>query len=534
MGARVELGVRVPLRDGALLAADLYLPEGDGPFPAVVTRTPYGKALFPVEAVPLAEAGYAVLVQDVRGRHDSEGRFTPYLQEGPDGFDTVEWVAGQPWCDGRVGMFGASYGGWAQWAAARERPPHLRTFVSSVSAGLWTEEWPWVNGILWGGGIEWLHRTADRVNQPLEAYPLPGPPAAPVPLSRYQERFGRWLPVADDWLRQPTPGGCWEALTLQPADFAALDLPVLHVTGWFDGCQRGTQWLYEQMREHSPARDRQALVVGAWDHTLRQMQRSYDGLDFGDTSVVDYAGMRVRWFDRWLRGSGGEEAPAGARVFVTGANAWQQHDAFPPEALPHRWHLHADGALTERQPTSSGEASFVHDPSRPVLTRPADAPASYPLLRREGVHARDDVLVWRSDPLVEPVRLVGRVEASLHVSSTAPDTDWFVEVADVAPDGTAFLVAHGQLRARYREGMHREVLAKPGVPYLVTVQLTPRAHELRRGHRLAVAVASSGAPLWEPHPGHGGDLYAEEGWQTARNTVHTGGEHPSVLVLPVP
>jgi len=325
------------MRDGTTLVAEVNLPDAAArsTVPAVLVRSPYHRSLFEIEVRPLVEAGFAVVIQSVRGRHGSEGTFVPYFHEGDDGYDSVEWVAGQPWCDGNVAMMGSSYGGWVQWAAAREHPPHLRTFVSSACCARWTGEWPWRNGVLWPGAITWLHMVAgseDYTLTPVEVAHLDDPP---TPLNHFQDRYHAKLPMADDWLKHPTPDGYWSPIQLAAADFAGIDLPVLHITGWFDRCQLGAQFLYDGMRRHSPARDRQALIVGAWDHTIREMRRSYDSVDFGRESVIDFHGERIRWFDRWLRGGPPGEEPS-ARVFVTGARRWQRLPQFPPDDASHQ------------------------------------------------------------------------------------------------------------------------------------------------------------------------------------------------------
>lgn len=513
------------MRDGETLLADVHLPDGPLPQPAVLLRTPYDRALFVEEAQALLAAGYVLVVQSVRGRHGSSGTWHPYVAEGEDGFDSVEWVASQPWCDGRVGMIGASYGGWTQWAAARLQPPSLRTFVSSVACARWTGEWPWVDGVLWPGAITWLHMTAGAEDVDLTGVDVDGPP--PWPLRRFQERYPQRLPQADEWLRHPRPDAHWAPITLGPQDFASVDLPVLHVTGWFDGCQRGSHFLFEGMRAHSPAADRQQLLVGPWDHAVRAMRRSYDDVDFGPDAVVDYYAERVAWLDEHLRGTSGPVRPT-VRAFMTGADRWVALPDLPvPDATTRSWHLAGDGTLAD---TATGEPrGFVYDPTDPVVTRPPNQPASYPLLERSGVHARPDVLCWESPVLADVLLLAGEVRAHLVLDSDVSDTDAFVEIVDLAPDGTRLLVAHGRLRARYRDGLDREVPLVPGEPAALTVTCVPRVHRFAAGHRVVVAVTSSGAPLWAPHPNGAGDLWDVDTPQVARTRVHPA----SRVVLPV-
>jgi putative CocE/NonD family hydrolase len=480
----------------------------------VLIRTPYHRSLFELEVAPLVAAGYAVVVQSVRGRHGSEGAFVAFTGEGPDGYDTVEWVAAQPWCDGRVAMVGASYGAWVQWAAARERPPHLAALVSSACCASWTGEWPWRNGVLFPGAITWLHMVAGAEDNEVAVDDAP-----PVtPLRRLQDRYGQRLSQADEWLQHPSDDDYWAPLRLTASDFAAIDLPVLHVTGWFDGCQLGSQFLYGGMRRHSPARSRQSLLVGPWDHTVRAPRRSYDGRDFGPDAVLDYHAERIAWLDAQLSGS----APAAtARVFDTGRRSWVTLPSFPTPGTTAAWHLVPGRALTTGAATAE-PASYVHDPRDPVPSRPDGSLGAHLHLQRSTVHARDDMLVHASEPLTAPLSLRGGATLELLASTDAPDTDWFAELVDVAPDGTDLLVAHGLVRAAAQQPV------VPGEVQRWAVPLTPRAHTFAAGHRLVLAVSSSAAPLYAPNPGHGGDQWTDDAWIVATNTVHGG-----TLSLPV-
>lgn len=507
------------MRDDCELVTEIHLPPAAAASPAVLMRTPYSRTLFGVEIAPLVAAGYAVVVQSVRGRHGSEGSFVPYLAEGEDGYDTVEWVASQQWCDGQVAMIGASYGGWTQWAAARERPPSLKTLISSVCCASWTKEWPWADGVLWQGAISWLHMVAGSEDHDLTDMD----PTQPYwPLRDFQRRYGRSLTQAQDWLEHPRPDDYWAPITLSAKDFAGMDLPVLHITGWFDGCQRGAQFLYEGMRTHSPAAHKQALLVGAWDHTVREMKRTYDGVDFGPHSVLGYHQERIAWLNAHLRDRG---APASAvRAFITGTNRWTTLPDLPhPDTSSRHWHLGGDGRLGEH-PTDETR-SYVYDPCDPTPTRSA-ADASYPLLIRNTIHEREDVLTWDGELLESAITLVGVARVQVHFSASVPDTDLFAELVDIAPDGTRVLVAHGRLRVRYRHA--DEAMLIPGELAHAAIEMVCRVHQFAPGHRLGLAIMSSGAPLWAPHPNQGGDLLDASEPTSATITIHS----ESTLTLP--
>lgn len=529
------------MRDGAVLIADVYPPTDgtSGPGPAVLARSPYGRASHMHEAARLNEAGYWVVIQDVRGRGDSDGTFVSYFNEGDDGYDTVEWVAGQEWCDGNVGMMGASYRGWVQWAAARERPPHLRTFVSTACCASWTGEWPWNNGVLFPGAIQWVHMTTGRVNQSPGAYPGQKPSNDWTPLSAAQERWGRHVEQAEQWLRHPVSDDYWKPIAFGPADYAAIDIPVLHLTGWFDGCQRGSHMLFEGMRAYSPAADRQALLVGAWDHTIQLNRQEYDGVDFGSDATIDFFGEHVRWFDRWLKGRDDDSQPT-TRVFRTGVNRWLEDDDFPPpESISTEWFLRSDGDATgvggrlEEKPADADEPvdRWTYDPADPVLT--SDGTTSYPKLDRTDVVARPDVAVFRSEPLESAVAISGRPWAEIFAAADVPDTDWFVEIFDEDPSGRPIWVSHGRMRARFRSGFGTEDFMQAGMVHGFRFELTPRAHEFLVGHRVGVVVTNSGAPLWAPNPNGDGDIYSQTGTRVANIALHHTPAFRSHVSLPI-
>lgn len=528
------------MRDGTVLVADVYPPagysEGDPPAPAVLARTPYNRAAHIRETFALNQAGYWVVIQDVRGRGDSEGEFVSYFNEGDDGFDSVEWVAGQPWCDGNVGMMGGSYRGWVQWAAAREQPPHLKAFVSTACCASWTGEWPWTNGVLWPGAVQWVHMTYGHSNQPVGAYPIPPHSNDWTPLKNSQLRWGRYIDQAEAWMANPVPGEYWDPITFGPDDFASIDVPVLHLTGWFDGCQRGSHMLFEGMRRHSPAADRQQLVVGAWDHGVQLNQRTYDGVDFGDEATIDFFGEHIAWYDRWLRSDGTKTAAlpeTPARIFRTGVNRWTTHEDFPTsEATPTPYYLRADGRL-ELEPATGDEPvdRWRYDPDDPVPT--SDGTTSYPKLDRSAVLARDDVETFRSDPLDTPVAFSGRPFVEIYAEADVADTDWFVEVFDEDPDGGTMWVTHGRLRARFRSGLDREEFMEPGAVHGFGFDLTPRAHQFGAGHRIGVAVMNSGAPLWAPNPNGGGDIYTQSDKKVASLGLHHSEQYRSNVSLPI-
>ena len=526
------------MRDGVLLATEVRLPSpahGSGPYAAVVLRTPYGRAVYAPLAEELSASGFAVVVQDVRGRHESEGDWYPYFNEGLDGYDSVEWAAVQPWCTGAVGMTGGSYGGWVQWAAARERPPHLTTIASYACCALWTGEWPWSNGVLFPGAIAWNYGFSGRDRDDTGAALLrmyDGGIAGPLKV--IPNRVGVDWPPAIDWLRHPQPDEYWRPIELTPKDFAAIDIPVLHVTGWFDGCQRGAQFLYEGMLENSPGASSQYLISGPWDHAIDFRRSSVDGIEFGSRSQVDVAALRLRWFDGWLRHDGFEEAGQ-ARVFATGSNDWLRLDRFPtPRAAVRSWYL-GPRRLTAAPPAAvEPPETFASDPDQPLYALDPRRPfQSFPSLTRTALHDRPDAVLYVSEPLDAALTIAGRPTVVVWLSSDAPDADLFAHLCDRAPDGADVLVSHGMLRGRFREGMERDVAIPRGEVVRFEFALTPRAHEFCPGHRLVLALCGSSYPLWQPNSNSGGDLFEDGTIRVAVNRIHHDPAHASRIDLPV-
>lgn len=536
----------VPTRDGTGLATDVFLPVGwdTAPGPALLLRTPYGKSNRVASAARYVDAGYVVALQDVRGRGDSDGTFTPLFNEGPDGFDAIEWLAEQPWCNGAVGTMGGSYEGWAQWSAARERPPHLKAMAVSVTAGKTGRQEIWHHGTVLLTALNWLAAVSGRVVQQTwlsdwrAAYEH-------LPLVEMPDILGRPLPLWRQWLEHPALDEYWEPLVMRAPQFAGIDVPVLHVSGLFDGNIWATTWFYEQMRAHSPAGDRQALVIGPWDHrsaALEQSEQQYGGYDFGPSASVDLAGARLAWFDRWLRADGQVEVPT-SRVFVTGSDEWRRATSWPQsdEVVP--WFLGDQGRLQRTASLDEGKDEFRYDPADPlVLYENWDVygPATNAeVARREDLRAapdlggRPDTLVYDSGPLENALLVVGNPRVVLHASTDGPDTDWFVWVHDVDESGAATDVAHGQLRARFHRSLHEEQLLEPGRCYEFVVEVSPTAHLFASGHRIRVVVASSNFPRYDRNLNTGGRLGFDTEMRVATNAVHRAPGRASRVELPV-
>lgn len=563
---RVAFGVRVPMRDGVHLAADVYLPPLPAPngspdgsldvdrWPIILTRTPYLKSNERMleTARHCTNHGYAVVAMDVRGRGDSEGNFVPYVNDGPDGYDAIEWLAAQPWSNGAVGTIGGSYPGCIQWLTALEQPPHLRAMIVAVTPSDPFVENP--TGEHSPMDLCWLHFVSGRTLQPMasvnweQVY-------THLPLLTMDERAGR---VNEHWrndLAHPQLDDYWLPRRYQHA-FERINTPVLHVSGWYDDEQVGTPLNFIGMttRGATPeARASQRLLMGPWGHQINTTAKLGE-VDFGQQALIDLLGEHIRWFDRWLKGDNGDNgdsdgaeqpaADAPVRIFVMGANAWRDEQEWPLARTQWtRYYLHSggransrfgDGALSPTPPASEPTDSYRYDPARPTpfLTEPTSSqiggPDDYAAVER-----RDDVLVYVTEPLAGDVEVTGPISVDLYASSSAPDTDFAAKLTDVWPSGFVQRLCDGIVRARFREGMEKPTLIEPGKVYRYTIDCWNTSQIFKAGHRIGLEIASSAFPKFARNLNTGAPLGTTSEMAIAEQRIYHDAEHPSAVILPI-
>lgn len=545
--------VRIPMRDGVTLSADVHLPRrgpGAGPFPAIVERNCYTHQLNESSHTWFTQFGYAVVLQDVRGRNDSDGTFYPIHQEVVDGYDTIEWIASQPWCTGAVGTIGGSYMGWTQWAAAKAKPPHLRAMWTAACAGAFLRQEPFENGILLLPGLAWLHLTSARTFHGARSVDWRRI-YHHLPLRSMDEALGRDLPVWREWLAHPRLDQYWSRTALSPDDFASIDIPAVCASGWWDSNLVGTVMFYRGMREFSPASARQQLLIGPWLHEGVGTGTELGPFSFGAHAALAMQEERLRWFDRWLKDTD-VEVDVGARIFVTGANEWRLFGDWPPESRPVSFYLRSDGSagthaggLTTELPDDEPPDIYRYDPADPFLAIGGDW-NFYPYSARDGFapyhtgfydpasdpNARADVLIYKSAPIRTQLTVIGAPDIELFASSDSPDTDWFVSVADEAPDGQQLPLSIGQLRARFRESLEREVLLVPGEVYPFRFAGRPMAHAFKPGHRIVVTITSSRFPVADRNLNTGHPIGEDDEIRVATNSVFHDRVHASCIRMP--
>ncbi|MBW3560984.1 MAG: CocE/NonD family hydrolase [Actinobacteria bacterium] len=536
--------VRVQMHDGVRLATDVVTADGSTPRPAMVIRGPHSRAAARMETdiVGLVRRGWAVVVQDVRGRYDSEGEFDPFHQERHDGADTIAWIAGQPWCDGRVASMGSSYLGLAQWAAAAAQPPALRAIASLVSGGEVRDTWVYEGGALQlGFVVPWaINMAATAPAAPPEdqqrAADLAADwhgtfrtPVARQPLRALFPPFERWLDREDDAYWQPLDlGGRRDRL----------DVPALHVTGWYDIFCEGTIDRYVRMRAEASseyARDSQRLIVGPWAHT-GVFASGTAGFDFGEmasATVHRFADQTLDWLAEAVDGKPVDDAIS---IFVMGSGKWRDHTSWPPTARPIRLYLssqigansvHGDGVLLTTPTEATSTEGFRYDPDDPVPSRGGRSlgpfhPLAGPVDQRP-VEERDDVLVYTTPPLPVPVTVIGKVTAHIVFATEGHSADVTVKLVDVWADGRAYNVVDSVRRAGFT----------PGLPQAVEVAVGSTAMCFRAGHRIRVEISSSNFPRLDRNPSTGTSIRDAQVLKPAWQTVYHGGRAASYITLPV-
>jgi putative CocE/NonD family hydrolase len=548
-----EYNVLIPMRDGVRLAAHIYRPEAKGRFPVIVTRTPYGKdskAIFS-QAEFFAQHGYAYVTQDVRGRYDSEGEFTVLVHEAQDGYDTIEWLAQQPWSNGSVGTFGGSYLSWDQWLAAEQQPPHLKTMVvQSTPPDIFQVAW---RGAFSINNLFWCILLDGRINQDLSVYDEHLTDHLPV--STLNEAAGRHMDKTfRAWIQHDSLDDFWKPQSYED-NLARVNVPVLHLDGWYDLRDvSATLRNYNRMLHEggsTATRQGQRVVIGPWEHAGYDARKIGD-VDFGAEAVLDRKALFLKWYDCFLQNKNcGEIAKIPpVKIFVLGENKWHDEQEWPPnraQTKPFYFHSqgHAntsagDGSLSNVAPGNEPTDEYTYDPKDPTtVVLQAASGAEALTADQQKAEARPDILVFTSAAAETPIEVSGHIQVKLWATSSAPDTDWVVRLVDVHPDGYAQRLLDEIVRARYRElppftkSYKQSSLLTPGKIYEYTIDLGDIANVFLKGHRIRVEIASSFFPLFSRNLNTGKDNLTTTEMQPAHQTIYHDAEHPSQILLPI-
>lgn len=556
----IEEDVSAPMRDGVILRADIYRPQNEGEWPLLLCRTPYHKRSqrHVKDARAMANRGYMVVVQDVRGCNRSDGDYAWMMgdkyREAEDGYDTVEWAAELPGSTGKVGTIGLSYDAWLQWELARLRPPSL---VAMVPVGIGPRLLDLNFGIFeTGRRLRWCYGMAADFRR------RAGLPTGPYSREEANELWNHmerekwcWFLPFDELPMEEVFFGLADQLRTYlrhqnieywhfPAAHAEVDVPVLGITGWYDrliGVIDHFSGMCENARsEH--ARQNQKLLIGPWGHTT-DLARRVGVMDFGEDAALSYHDLLQRWFDHWLKGidTGIMDEPP-VRRFVMGANRWEEESSWPPPQTAYQdYYFHSDGAanspmgdgtLSRTPPQEETVDAYRYDPRDPVMSLCALDMQDAPCDQRSLDHRRD-VLVYTTEPLQQAVEVTGHVVVKLWASSSAPDTDFTAKLVDVHPDGFAVGLCYGIVRAQYRESYTDPSLITPGQVYEYTIALRATGNLFKAGHRIRVDISSSNFPFFDRNHNTGKPFHADAELVPATQTIFHTARYPSRVILPV-
>ncbi len=536
-----------------VLRANVFRPDQGGPYPVLMMRTPYQKPSGGMDRY--VKAGYIVVTQDVRGRFASDGKWESFVRfethDAEDGYDTVEWAAKLPGSNGKVGTFGASYNAFLQWRLAALRPPSLKAMAAfSIPARYTDLEGP--GTVRPGRRLHWwvtsmspdMRRRAGREGTQTKAE------ANKLWAAGESEKWLNFLPwlelprsaceeeteAVQSWLKNPHTDP-WKLDEGVPQ----IEVPNLNVIGWCDHCN-GNMVLDQAImsRASTPeARNGSRTIIGPWAHSKR---RKYGNIDFGPNAQPDLVALEIRWFDYWLKGKqNGMEQTSPWRIFVMGENQWRDESEWPLKREQQKI-LYVtsggsantpagDGKLAEQKPAAPGTDEFAYDPNNPVPSLHGPGLQVCPTDQRP-LAKRKDILVYQSAPLQERIEVTGNPVVELYASSSAPDTDFFVRLVDVAPDGMARDISLGMVRARYREGLDHPKLLEPGQVVKYSIRMNPTSNAFLPGHRIRLDVTSSDFPNYDRNHNTASDQNADAKLEVAKQVVHHGGVKTTRIILP--
>ncbi|HEX9345840.1 MAG TPA: CocE/NonD family hydrolase, partial [Candidatus Acidoferrum sp.] len=557
-------GVPMKTRDGVTLYSDIYRPKDDGKFPVILMRTPYDKSVgwAASSAYQIATHGYVVVVQDVRGRYTSEGDWYPFRHESNDGYDAIEWAAALLSSNGKVGMMGGSYVGATQMLSAIAHPPHLAGICPVVTASNYHDGWTYQ-----GGAFEqwfdqnWTTQLATNTMWRLIAKntnALQGTPVLPLthyPAFNYAslpagaDATAQLAPYYLDWLAHPDYDAYWKQWSIEE-HFSDIQVPALHIGGWYDIFLAGTLKNYMGIKAHGAtdeARKGQRLLVQIGGHAgfgrrIGDVEFGDEALKFTSTDVV------LAWYDYLFKGVQNEFATVPVRIFVMGENKYHQESDWPPqENKLTRYFLHSggsanslrgDGGLSVAPPKKETPDRFTYDPANPVPSIGGslccDAAHYEPGPRdQRAAENRNDVLVYSTKPLAEDMEVTGPVTLELWASSSAVDTDFTAKLVDVSPGGFAMNLTDGILRMRYRDSQEKPELMNPDHVYKISVDVWATGNVFKKGHILRLEVSSSNFPRFDRNLNTGAEQATSREFVSATNTILHDAEHPSALLLPV-
>ena len=549
-------GVKISMQDGIQLNATLYKPKENKPTPAIFTLTPYISDGAHLRGVYFAGHGYAFAAVDSRGRGNSEGIFEPFVSEAQDGYDIVEWLARQPWCDGQVAMWGGSYSGYAQWMTLRDQPPHLKTIVPTASAHAGVD-FPFLKNIFSPSEMQWLTYTSGVArNMTIMNDPE-------FWIGKFQEMYQQHLPYKQldrivgntstffqTWVAHPHPDEYWDKLAFAAAQYDRINIPILTITGHYDDDQPGAMEYYRKhMASKSAAKDAHYIIIGPWVHAgTRDPKTEFEGLKFSETAVLDMNKIHQEWYD-WTVKEGKKPAFLKKRVayYVMGEEKWKYADSLEAigttskkmylcsvEGANDVFH---SGSLENNVPKGRHSDTFTYDPlDKRIGELERVLIPDYFTDQTYDLNLFGNGLVYHSAPFTKDTEITGWVKLYAWISMDVPDTDFRVSLAEVLPNGKLIKLTQDLLRARYRESNRVEKLVSPGEINLYTFDgFTFFSRRISKGSRLRLITSCTNTIYLEKNYNSGGVVAEESGRDahTAHITLYHDMDHPSYVELPV-
>lgn len=554
-----QWGTKIPLRDGVELNATVYRPHAQNdPLPCVFTLTPYISASYHDRAMYFAANGYVFATVDARGRGNSGGEFTPLLQEAKDGHDVVQWFAKQPYCNGKVTMWGGSYAGYNQWATAKEFPPALATIVpvASPKPGV---DFPMRNNMFYSYGMTWLTLVSGRAGQEsifgdsdFWGAQFRRWYVSHAPFNTLDSVVGNPSPIFQTWLSHPMRGAYWDSYSPTSEQYARIDLPILSITGQYDGDQPGAMALYKEHMLYGTAEAKQKhfLIIGPWDHPgTRTPRAEFGGLKFGPASVIDMNALHKAWYDWTLKG-GTKPEFLKDRVawYMAGEEAWRYSPSLDAvTARTQIWHLDstdskandifASGVLLDRRPGSGKPDSYVSDPLDTASLAVEDLPdVAGGWVDQRSLLIDDRQLVYHTPAFTRDMDLAGFFKFTAYIEIDQVDTDFQVGIYEIKPDGSSITLTGDMKRARYREDLRKAELVKPGtIERYDFDSFDFIARRIPKGSRLRLVIGPVNSMYAEKNYNAGGVVAAESAAdaKTVRVTLHHATRYPSALTLPI-
>ena len=544
MEVRYNIGVRA--RDGVKISVDVFRPRDGAKHPSVMVQTPYNNDSDRVmdDAWSYVQRGYAYITVDVRGRYDSEGTFVPYVSDGKDGSDVMDWVSRQSWSNGRIATHGASYSGKTQWMLAKENNPHHAAIVSYVSPGDDFRDQTRYNGVpKLDLMYTWMMGMDGRVNQSRAGWNW-GAAMRALPLLTLDERVGRQIPTWREAMKHDRLDAWWMPGQMT-GNYNKFDIPSFNVTGWYEGQLKGQTQNYVESVKHSKRPQDHMLVIGPWLHGVNR-NRVVGERDAGPQATIDLDKIRNEWLDHTMLGAPRPERDR-FMYFLPVKNEWRAANTYPIPSTKFTQYflssggsantLNGDGVLRTAAATSSGTDAYVYDPANPVpsiTSRTAGARGGLPQgsVDNRKLEERNDILVYTSEPLTEGMEITGPVTGTVYISTDVVDTDITMKLLDVYPDGKAHNITEGIARAKYRNSFSNPELMKPGEVYKIAVELFPTSNYFEAGHRIRIEVSSSDFPNFARNL-NTANSDTTSTIRVAHTKIHHSAQYPSSITLPV-